>query len=230
MKKSHNIALMRYDTKNISAMDCLGSASLFVVVEVGFVFLFSPDDWDMGKTFMACCMMIIAEISYVFLFLKIRRLLANNPINQMFFQSIFFNFGTMFNLFLFFPFILNAYWNNLVLFRYYLYGLLIVLVLALLYVIQLDCKQLIDNSLNHKKVTEVITFSYSCVFYPLNKLGTLVWAPFLVGLGYAYYAYALRSGEKADSYITIGALTFSAFMMYSEFCYFLLWIKYRLSK
>lgn len=231
MKKSHNIALMRYNTKNISSKyDWLGPASLFITLEVGYVFSFSPDDWDMGQTFMVCCMMIMAGISYVFLFLKMRRLLAQNPISQMFFQSIFFNYGTIFNLFLGLPFILNAYWHNLVLLSYYSYTLLVVLILALLYVIQLDCKQLIDNSLQHKKATETISFSPDCVFYPFNKLGTLVWIPLIIGVGYAYYAYALRSGEKADFYITIGMLIFSAFMMYSEFCYFLLWIKYRLSK
>lgn len=222
---------MKYNTKSISEMEkhsgkyhWLGSAGLFMSVEVGYIFLFSPNDWDMGKTFMACFIMIMLELSYIFLFLKIRRLLAHNPIKQMFFQSIFFNFGIVLNLFLGLPFILNAYWNNSVLFGYYLYGLLVIFVLALLYVIQLDCKQLIENSLNHKKKdAEVIIFIPSHVFYPLNKCSAVIYIPYLIAAGYLVYA-------QSDYIMTVGALIVSALFMYSEFCYFLLWIKCRLSK
>lgn len=105
-----------------------------------------------------------------------------------------------------------------------------VFTLALIYTTQLDCKQLIANSLKCKDGGEMITFSPNNVFYPLNKCGSVIWLPHLTGLGYVFYGYILRSDEDSEYYMAAGMLICSALFMYSEFCYFLLWIKYQFNK
>lgn len=70
----------------------------------------------------------------------------------MFFQSVFMNFGIGVTFYLILsPFILNAYFKYSELFDYYLYCLGGIFIMALLYIIQLDMKQVLDNSLSNKK-------------------------------------------------------------------------------
>ena len=44
------------------------------------------------------------------------------------------------------------------------------------------------------------------------------------------YGFLLRNGPKSEYYTAAGAIIYSAIFLYSEFCYFLLWIKYRAGK
>lgn len=58
----------------------------------------------------------------------------------------------------------------------------------------------------------------------------MVLIPYIVGGIFMAYGFLLRNGPKSEYYTAAGAIIYSAIFLYSEFCYFLLWIKYRAGK
>lgn len=236
MKGRHNFALLRFDAKAI--IETKKSFGRYYFIKIAFLFLglqeifavfLFPDIWKVEKRAIIGLILIISEIIYLVLFFYVRKILSSSPLSKMFFQSVFLNLGVIINILVISPFILSAYLKGSKLFDYYLYGLLGMFFLALIYVIQLDCKQLIDNSLNKKNV-EIITFEPDGVFWPLSRCTPIIWVPYVLGSICLIFGFLLRNGPKAEYYITSGMLICSATFLYSEFCYFWLWIKYRLEK
>ena len=237
MKTQHKISLLKLDAKSIAeTKKNLGQyyyikiAFLFFGIQGFLAFILFPNIWEVKKRLIVGFLSIVSEIIYLLLFFFIKKALSSNSLNTMFFQYIFLNLGMMMNLIVIAPFIFGAYFRGSVLFDYYLYGLAGMFALALLYAIQLDCKQLINNSLNSKKNGELIVFAPDTVFWPLNKCGSVIWLPYFVGGICLIYGFTLRHGLKAEYYMTVGMLICSTIFLYSEFCYFWLWVKYCLRK
>ena len=68
------------------------------------------------------------------------------------------------------------------------------------------------------------------VFSPLKKISVIIYIPYLVAFGFAFYAFTLRSGAESIYFLTLAMLIASALLIYSEFFYFLLAVKYYLQQ
>ncbi|HHX2506829.1 TPA: hypothetical protein ACU8BO_002214 [Neisseria subflava] len=235
MKKTHNISLFIYDEakikENAGRYFFVKFLCLTFTFQIGIIFVFFVNLWGWRESLKTGLLLVMAEIGYLILFILIKKNVLRSRISQMFFQSVFMNFGIGVTFYLILsPFILNAYFKYSELFDYYLYCLGGIFIMALLYIIQLDMKQVLDNSLSNKKDKEIIFFAPDTVFWPLCKCQSMVFIPYIVGGVFMMYGFILRNGPKAEYYTAAGAIIYSAIFLYSEFCYFLLWIKYRASK
>ncbi len=232
MKDRHKFSLIKADFRLLKDLGRFYLIKMglfaFVLQELGASVL-SPSDWGVGKQVIAGLLLTILIFVYLLIFYYIRKLLSSNPLSQMFFQSVFLNIGIFIHFFSI-PYVISAYIKGTELFNYYLYGLAVMFFLAFLYVIQLDCKQLIDNSLKYKKSGLTICFAPHSVFWPLSKLQLFIYTPYIVGISFMFYGFSLRSGAKAEYFMTSGMIIFSVLLLYTEFCYFWVWVKYRLIK
>ena len=161
MKKTHNISLFIYDEakikENAGRYFFVKFLCLTFTFQIGIIFVFFVNLWGWRESLKTGLLLVMAEIGYLILFILIKKNVLRSRISQMFFQSVFMNFGIGVTFYLILsPFILNAYFKYSELFDYYLYCLGGIFIMALLYIIQLDMKQVLDNSLSNKKDKEII--------------------------------------------------------------------------
>lgn len=234
INKVHNISLFWYDTHKVKKESgqyfYIKVLTMFFSIQIFEIFIFLSESLSWKSKLKTGFLLIAVELTYLFLFIKIQKALSKNLISKIFFHSIFFNWGIIVNFyFLISPFILISYFKHPELFQYYIYGLAMMFGLAFLYAIQLDSGQVVKNSLDLKGKKEQIIFVPSYVFWPLKKLGAIVWIPYIISGVCAIYGFSLRSDPRAEYYISAASLTLSVICFYSEFCYFWVWVKYRLT-
>lgn len=97
MKKTHNISLFIYDEakikENAGRYFFVKFLCLTFTFQIGIIFVFFVNLWGWRESLKTGLLLVMAEIGYLILFILIKKNVLRSRISQMFFQSVFMNFG-----------------------------------------------------------------------------------------------------------------------------------------
>lgn len=178
----------------------------------------------------------ILEILYFLITIKVIKKLQEkeNIINSMFYQSIFLNIGLIFTC-ISLPFFVISYFKYINLYEYYILSLSLIFLISILYTRKISIDNLSKSSYEYhfsknQKHGSSIFFVPSTLPKLFQKFPLIAYIPYGIIIACAFYSFINRGDETALFYLTLSFMLLSSILLYSEICYFLLAIKYLLTK